>query len=166
MQCIIIIHNYDQFSEGLNILHLLYDPNDSRSYDMMSILQLPSLRLSTESLQELIRMSKQKHLSFYSAIQDALNNDSFLTKEEWNSLSRLISTVSTLHGQTLQYPGSYLLYRFYQGIKEIPCIMEEPNRQASLLGLLNELMYLEDGHSPLLKATSSTSFLKLHDYIE
>ena len=44
--------------------------------------------------------------------------------------------------------------------------MEESNRQASLLGLLNELMYLEDGHSPLLKVTSSTSFLKLHDYIE
>ena len=155
-----------QFSEGLNILHLLYDPSDSRSYDIMSVLQLPSLNLSTESLQALIRMSKQKHLSLYSTIQVALDTDSFLTKEEWSSLSRLISTVSTLHNQTLQYPGSYLLYRFYQGIKEIPHIMEDSNRQASLLSLLNELMYLEDGHSPLLKATFSTSFLRLHDYIE
>lgn len=133
---------------------------------MMTVLQLPSLEISTSTLQTLIQNSKRSHQSLYDTVKDSLRSNVDLPQKEWKNLSKLVSTVQSLHNQLLNYPGSYLLYQFYNRINELPQIMNDSERQSSLISLLNELMYLEDGHSPLLKSNSSSPFFKLHDYIE
>lgn len=95
-----------------------------------------------------------------------MKNEESLPQVERKKLSKLMTTIQSLHNQLLRYPGSYLLYQFYNQINELPQIMNDSKRQSSLIGLLNELMYLEDGHSPLLKPNSISPFFKLHDYIE
>ena len=133
---------------------------------MMTVLQLPSLEISTTTLQTFIQSCKRNHQSLYETVKEALKTEANLPQNEWRNLSKLMSTIQSLHNQLLNYPGSYLLYQFYNRIHELPQIMNDSERQSSLIGLLNELMYLEDGHSPLLKSNSSTPFFKLHDYIE
>lgn len=133
---------------------------------MMTVLQLPSLEISTTTLQTLIQTCKRNRQSLYETVKEALKAEANLPQHEWKNLSKLISTIQSLHNQLLNYPGSYLLYQFYNRINELPQIMNDSERQSSLISLLNELMYLEDGHSPLLKSSSSSPFFKLHDYIE
>ena len=133
---------------------------------MMTVLQLPSLEISTSTLQALIQDCKRNRRSLYETVREALKNEESLPQAERKKLSKLMTTIQSLHNQLLRYPGSYLLYQFYNQINELPQIMNDSKRQSSLIGLLNELMYLEDGHSPLLKPNSISPFFKLHDYIE
>lgn len=133
---------------------------------MMTVLQLPSLEISTSTLQALIQDCKRNRRSLYETVREALKNEESLPQVERKKLSKLMTTIQSLHNQLLRYPGSYLLYQFYNQINELPQIMNDSKRQSSLIGLLNELMYLEDGHSPLLKPNSISPFFKLHDYIE
>lgn len=110
--------------------------------------------------------SQQYNQSIFSIIQ-SVQNDSFLSSTEAASLKRLISTTLSLHDKLLLYPGSYLLIQFYKQLDELPRLLRDMRRQTSLLSLLNELLYLEDGRSPLLPpASDNTSFKKLHDYIQ
>ena len=133
---------------------------------MMTVLQLPSIEISTSTLQALIQDCKRNRRSLYETVREALKNEESLPQAERKKLSKLMTTIQSLHNQLLRYPGSYLLYQFYNQINELPQIMNDSKRQSSLIGLLNELMYLEDGHSPLLKPNSISPFFKLHDYIE
>lgn len=79
------------------------------------------------------------------------------SQQENDSLQRLISTIQKLHNQLLQYPGSFLLYRFYEEIQELPLLMASEQRQTSLLQLLNDLLYLEDGRFSLIETPDKTS---------
>ncbi len=109
--------------------------------------------------------SHQLNQSILSTLQ-SIQNDSFLSPNEAQSIKRLISITLSLHNDLLLSPGSYLLIQFYKQIQELPNLLTDSQRQASLLSLLNELMYLEDGHSPLLPPTEDHSaFKKLHEYI-
>ena len=133
---------------------------------MMTVLQIPTIEISTSTLQALIQDCKRNRRSLYETVREALKNEESLPQAERKKLSKLMTTIQSLHNQLLRYPGSYLLYQFYNQINELPQIMNDSKRQSSLIGLLNELMYLEDGHSPLLKPNSISPFFKLHDYIE
>ena len=92
-----------------------------------------------------------------------------MTENESASLQNLIQSIQTLHNQLLRYPGSFILYKFYERINELPFIMKNEQRQSSLLQLLNDLVYMEDGKFPLIETpdpVGSGQFNRLHNYIE
>lgn len=96
----------------------------------------------------------------------SIQNESFLSPTELQSIQQLISTTLSLHNELLLSPGSYILIQFYKQIHELPNLLADNKRQTSLLALLNELMFLEDGHSPLLPPSQDhTAFKKLHEYV-
>ena len=149
--------------EGVNVLRALYDP-ESAQCNFAELLQLPSLHLSTATVTRLIRNAHDKKRGLFAEVkEEAVQED--LPREERQSLQLLVRTISSLHDSLLLYPGSYLLYQFYARLQELPFLLADASRQSSLLLLLNELLYIEDGRSPLLAAPKA-SFNKLHDYIE
>lgn len=149
--------------EGVNVLRALYDP-ESAQCNFAELLQLPSLHLSTTTITRLIRNAHDKKRGLFAEVkEEAVQED--LPREERQSLQLLVRTISSLHDSLLLYPGSYLLYQFYARLQELPFLLADASRQSSLLLLLNELLYIEDGRSPLLAAPKA-SFNKLHDYIE
>ena len=149
--------------EGVNVLRAIYDP-DSSQCNFVELLQLPSLHLTTGTINRLIRNAHNNKRGLFAQVkEEALHDD--ISREERQSLQLLVRTISSLHDSLLLYPGSYLLYQFYTNLHELPFLLADASRQNALLLLLNELLYIEDGRSPLLAAPKA-SFNKLHDYIE
>lgn len=92
-----------------------------------------------------------------------------MTESERTSLQKLSHVIQRLHDGLLDYPGSFLLYKFYEETGELPLLMTSKERQASLLQLLNDLVYMEDGQFPLMEALNQSSnqkYNRLYSYIE
>lgn len=155
----------DSLYEGVNILRVLYDPDSAQS-NFVDVLQLKALHLSPRTINRLIRNAHAQKRTLFGEVKEELRGDQ-LSDDEAKSLRLLTNTITSLHDALLQYPGSYLLYQFYARVQELPLVMSDAARQSSLLRLLNELLYIEDGRSPLLQPPSApASFNKLHDYVE
>lgn len=146
----------------------------------MDILQLESLQLQPATINAIIRKNREEKTSFFVTIQHQLQQPTLyvlfktidsreLTDSEMQSLRVLTKTIQTLHNQLLRYPGSFILYKFYESIHELPFIMANEQRQTSLLQLLSDLVYMEDGKFPLIEPSdkpASGQFNRLHNYIE
>lgn len=92
-----------------------------------------------------------------------------MTESERASLQKLYQVIQQLHNELLQYPGSFLLYKFYEETGELPLLMTSKSRQSSLLQLLNDLVYMEDGQFPLMETINQSSnqhYNRLYSYIE